>query len=111
MDNNKKVQMNNLEYKNMNIISPINPLQNTKSQVDTNISEEFKSVMKKVKGARKQKNSNIKDDILVEDSLKELIKEGSEINKTVEVRITESTLIKKILSDEKNIPSDKNRNI
>lgn len=111
MDNNKKVQMNNLEYKNMNTISPINPLQNTKSQIDTNISEEFKSVMKKAKGTAKKKYLNIKDDILVEESLKELIKRDYEINKTVEVRMTESDLIKKILSDEKNTPSDEIRNI
>lgn len=111
MDNNKKVQMNNLEYKNMNTISPINPLQSTKSQIDTNISEEFKSVMKKAKGTTKKKDSSIKDDILVEESLKELIKKDCEINKTVEVKMTESVLIKKILSNEKNAPSDEIRNV
>ena len=111
MDNNKKVQMNNLEYKNMNTISPINPVQNSKNQVYTNISEEFKSIMKKAKGISKKKESNINDDILVEDSLKDLIKKDYEISKTVEGKITESTLIKEILSDEKNIPSDKTRNV
>lgn len=115
MDNNKKVQMNDLEYKNKNTISPVNPLQNTKSQVNTNISEEFKSVMQKAKCTGKKKNlnikDNIKDDILVEDSLKKLIEKDHKINKTVEVKITESTLIKKLLSDEETTPSDEARNI
>lgn len=111
MDNNKKVQMNDLEYKNKNTISPVNPLQNTKSQVNVNISEEFKSVMQKAKCTGKKKNLNIKDDILVEDSLKKLIKKDYEINKTLEVKVTESTLIKKLLSDEETTPSDEARNI
>lgn len=103
MDNNKKVQLTNMEYKNMKTISPVNAVQNNKGQINSHISEEFKDVLKRSKGPIKEKkiavDNSEKGDLLIDNSLKKLIEKDHQVNETVKEKVSTSTLISKLLSN------------
>ena len=106
MDNNKKVQLDRIEYENMHMVKEVNKGDINKNQVNTNAHSSFSEFMKKAQSSSKKssKSSYVNKDIVVESSLKVLIDAENEVNKFVEEKIASSENIKKLLSREETTP-------
>lgn len=100
MDNNKKVQLDRIEYESMHKIQEVSKVNNIKNKINTDFKSPFSEVMKKAKKKYRNPYSNMNDDIVVESSLKELIDEDNEIKKVVEEKISSSPNIKKLVFKE-----------
>lgn len=104
MDNNLIFQLQLIEHEQENKIRKLNKVTSVKKDFKKN-KHDFKSIYKKELEALREKRKNIlNDDVIVDDSLKEILKYNKEVKEVINKKLSTSNILIKALKDSTESP-------